>query len=171
MTVERAVSLAARLAPIRDCERAQIVRRAPADLASDALGGDGARLLGRGPEEMLHQLTGLGGERHAEVFGRMKLLPIALAHEGEQALFERGNGCRGVMKRGHGRRMRGAHPCAISRGTKKILLGTPAAICSVHHRINDRVPQASALPRRRPLHGLPAAVPCRHATGRRFRLV
>jgi len=57
---------------------------------------DRARLLGRRPQEVLHQLAGLRRERHAQVLRRVELLPVALAREGEHAVLEFGDGRCGV---------------------------------------------------------------------------
>ena len=37
---------------------------------------------------MLHQLGGLDDQRHREILGRMKLLPVAFARELAQAFFQ-----------------------------------------------------------------------------------
>jgi pimeloyl-ACP methyl ester carboxylesterase len=55
-----------------------------------ALGGilhSRARRLGGCPKEVLHQLSRLGGQRHAQILRGVKLLPLAFVGEGEDAFF------------------------------------------------------------------------------------
>lgn len=61
----------------------------------------------------------------------MKLFPVALMHEGEHAAFQLGKGRHRVGKCGHGATMVPDQRHAIFTITKKMVLGTPAAICSV----------------------------------------
>ena len=58
---------------------------------------DFRRRLGCGPQEVLHQFSRFGGERHAQVFGRMKLFPLALSGKGEDTGFQLSCGGRGVV--------------------------------------------------------------------------